>query len=89
VQAPLVARLPALRLSAVPRSQHGFASGILATSRTVGRGIGVALAGAIWANNVGYSVAAATALITAVICAIARPSPDEERSREQGRGVGG
>jgi ABC-type arginine/histidine transport system permease subunit len=34
-------------MGAVPRSRRGIASGILATSRNVGMGVGVALAGII------------------------------------------
>jgi EmrB/QacA subfamily drug resistance transporter len=60
-------------MGAVPRSRHGIASGILATARTVGMGLGVALAGVIGAGNAGFALAAAIALMTATICAAARP----------------
>jgi EmrB/QacA subfamily drug resistance transporter len=79
-------------MGAVPRSRRGIASGILATSRTVGMGVGVALAGIILpralensqkagspevilgASAGGFAVAAAIALLTAMICAVAARS---------------
>lgn len=57
------------------------ASGTLATSRTVGVGLGVALAGVIGTSNAGFALAAAIALVTATIC-VARPPMDNGASAQ-------
>jgi len=56
-------------MGAAPRSQHGMASGVLATSRTVGMGIGIALAGVIHTSGAGFLLSAVIAFVTAIICA--------------------
>ena len=83
-------------MGAAPGSRHGIAAGILATSRTVGMGVGVALAGIILsralgnglkagsaeailgASGRGFALAAVIALLTAMICAVARTTRNNE-----------
>lgn len=57
-------------MGAVPRSRHGAAAGMLATSRTVGMGIGVALAG-VKTVHTGFGLAFTVALFTLALCAAA------------------
>jgi EmrB/QacA subfamily drug resistance transporter len=61
-------------MGAVPRSRHGIAAGILATSRTVGMGIGIALAGVNGAGS-GLALAGAIALLACGLGALARAEP--------------
>ena len=76
-------------MSAVPRSLQGIASGMLATSRTVGMAIGVALAGGVRASDAGFALAAGIALLTALICAAACPIRKTTRGVFAGRqGIG-
>jgi predicted MFS family arabinose efflux permease len=56
-------------MGAVPKSRNGIASGILATSRTIGMAIGVALAGVIGTSGAGFELASAIALLTSMLCA--------------------
>jgi EmrB/QacA subfamily drug resistance transporter len=67
-------------MGAVPPSRQGIAAGILATARTVGMGIGIALAGVILSRalendqhpgRTGFAVASAIALSTALLSAVA------------------
>jgi MFS family permease len=70
-------------MGAVPRSRQGIAAGILATARTLGMGMGIALAGVFLSRvlendpnpgRVGFAVASAIALSTALLSAVA-PDP--------------
>lgn len=71
-------------MGSAPRELYGFAAGIMATSRTVGMAVGVALAGAILSAAGGslasgadraLGVAAMLALAAAITTALATPSP--------------
>ena len=73
-------------MGAVSRSQQGVAAGILATSRTVGMGMGVALAG-VNAVNSGFALASVIALFTLTICAagLRMTSPSKSKSPTMSR----
>jgi predicted MFS family arabinose efflux permease len=73
-------------LGAASRSQQGVAAGILATSRTLGMGMGVALAGVNTVNS-GFTLASVIALFTLTICVagLRMTSPSQSKSPTMSR----